>query len=177
MQTRVKKPVSESVLRRAMHRSDPRLWGDAWRARKVSPKVSLRVSERVSARLLVRLSARLLARLFVLAKRLAKSLRSNYMQDSLRDSSFYAGRKMNPSGDGNNMTPPRQIRRHHDAKVTDLAHKWKRGTINWNTKQGGSIDPTYEGSAAQYNGLRLSEVQFEAVVRSVASNNPNVVCN
>ena len=75
------------------------------------------------------------------------------------------------------MTPPRQVRRHHDAEVTALADKWKRGTVNWNTRQGGSIKPTYEGSAAQYNGLKLSEVQFEAVVESVASDNPNGVCN
>ena len=47
-------------------------WGDAGRARKVSPRVSPKVSPRVSARLLVRLSAKLLVRLFALAKRLPR---------------------------------------------------------------------------------------------------------
>ena len=59
-------------------------------------------------------------------------------------------RKMNPSGDEKNMTPPRQVRRHHDTEVTDLTDIWKRSAINWDTRQGGNIKATNERESERH---------------------------
>ena len=64
--------------------SDPRLWGNAWRAWKVS--------SRVSARLLVSLSARILARLFAFAERLPRvsdRIIRMALRKTLRNSFFF----------------------------------------------------------------------------------------